>query len=368
MLLSPQDCTLFFRLHRALMFFVNQRLGVLPDTLAGPDAYAALPAETRLKVHGALQNHPELIDAFADENPFRLRDEELGIVRSWKHRVAGKFFIVRELKKYTVFLSADKEPAIAYGVVALSQPFAELVGPRLPVMTETVLLPFQGRIIYDSLLRGYNISFGSGIRRGLSDALRETKARQGIVTALPMSEHPPSVPAPRARPAPPSQEEAAEIAKAIRDSVTAFCRQHLSEEYAELCGKLADKLARKRPSPLLRGSPAAWASGIVRTIGWANFLSDKTQTPHMRLSDIDSHFGISEGTGAAKLAAIRKMLKISPFDPHWTLPSKLDDNPLIWILDVNGFLMDIRQAPREAQEVAFRKGLIPYIPADRAGG
>ena len=27
--------------------------------------------------------------------------------------------------------------------------------------------------------------------------------------------------------------------------------------------------------------------------------------------------------------------------------------------------MDIRQAPREVQEVAFEKGLIPYIPADR---
>ncbi len=35
------------------------------------------------------------------------------------------------------------------------------------------------------------------------------------------------------------------------------------------------------------------------------------------------------------------------------------------MLSVNGLLMDIRQAPREAQEVAFRKGLIPYIPADR---
>jgi len=27
--------------------------------------------------------------------------------------------------------------------------------------------------------------------------------------------------------------------------------------------------------------------------------------------------------------------------------------------------MDIRQAPREAQVVAYEMGLIPYIPADR---
>jgi hypothetical protein len=43
------------------------------------------------------------------------------------------------------------------------------------------------------------------------------------------------------------------------------------------------------------------------------------------------------------------------------------DNPMVWMLEVNGFLMDIRHAPREAQEIAFEKGLIPYIPADREG-
>ena len=59
------------------------------------------------------------------------------------------------------------------------------------------------------------------------------------------------------------------------------------------------------------------------------------------------------------------MLKIHQLEPEWTLPSRLDDNPLVWTLKVNGFLMDIRHAPREAQEIAFEKGLIPYIPADR---
>lgn len=32
------------------------------------------------------------------------------------------------------------------------------------------------------------------------------------------------------------------------------------------------------------------------------------------------------------------------------------------IIQVNGFVMDARHAPREIQEEAFRKGLIPYIP------
>ena len=46
-------------------------------------------------------------------------------------------------------------------------------------------------------------------------------------------------------------------------------------------------------------------------------------------------------------------------------PSRMEDNPLIWMLNVNGFMMDVRKAPREVQQIAFEKELIPYIPADR---
>ena len=110
-------------------------------------------------------------------------------MRSWRHLVHGKFYVFRELKKYTVFLSTDKQP-VAYGVLALSQPFEELVGPYLPVLTQTVLLPFKDTIVYDGLLSSYRISFGPGIRRSLNESFKEAKARHGIVTSLPMSDEP----------------------------------------------------------------------------------------------------------------------------------------------------------------------------------
>jgi hypothetical protein len=152
---------------------------------------------------------------------------------------------------------------------------------------------------------------------------------------------------------------------AIVGRIEAFCRAYLNEEYEVLCRKLAGVLARKRPSPLTRGKPESWASGIVRNIGWVNFLGDPSQPHHMKMTEIDEAFGVSEATGSAKAKAIRDLLKIRPIDPEWTLPSRMDDNPLIWMLEVNGLIMDIRRCPREAQEVAFEKGLIPYIPADR---
>ena len=159
--------------------------------------------------------------------------------------------------------------------------------------------------------------------------------------------------------------ETADVLATIIDMIDQFCREHLNEEYADLCRRLTDKLARKRPSPLVSGKPNTWACGIVRTIGWVNFLDDKSQTPHMKLTAIDKAFGVGESTGQGKSMLIRKMLKIRQMDPAWSLRSQMDQNPMAWMIEVNGFLVDARLLKREFQEQALRKGLIPYLPEQR---
>ncbi len=166
------------------MLFVNQRLKLVPD-ISSPEEFAALPLETRLEVRNAFLDEVGLFKAFVDENPASLSDDEMEIVLSWHHQVSGRFFVFRQLKKHMVFLSTD-DPLTAYGVVALTEPLEDLVGPYLPVMTETVLMPFRDKIIYDGLLSSYNISFGGGIKRSLNDSYRQAKKRLGIVTSLPV--------------------------------------------------------------------------------------------------------------------------------------------------------------------------------------
>jgi hypothetical protein len=101
--------------------------------------------------------------------------------------VRGTFFVLRHLKKYSIFL-AEAPQAHAYGVVGLVSPFEELIGPYLPRAVQAVLLPFEDRITYDGLLSGYSVSFGAGIRRSLDVAYRNAREREGIVTALPATE------------------------------------------------------------------------------------------------------------------------------------------------------------------------------------
>ena len=188
MLLSRDDAELFFRLHRSLMHFVNQRLGVVP-AVGSPEEFAALPLERRLDVRRAFLDRPDLI------------------------------------------------------------------------------------------LSGYNISFGGGIKRMLNDSYRQAKERLGIVTTLPAESARMQVATttkPRKRQPKRNasgSKDVNEILQYIVGMTDDFCHQHLNEEYATLCRKLAAKLSR-----------------------------------------------------------------------------------------------NVRYAPRELQEIAFEKGLVPYIPADREPG
>jgi hypothetical protein len=75
MLLTPEDAELCFKLHRALMFFVNQRLRVLPDDVASPEEFSSLPPDVRLKVRDAFLNHTDLMGAFVEENPAGLTSD-----------------------------------------------------------------------------------------------------------------------------------------------------------------------------------------------------------------------------------------------------------------------------------------------------
>ncbi len=67
-----------------------------------------------------------------------------------------------------------------------------------------------------------------------------------------------------------------------------------------------------------------------------------------------------------KSKQIMDLLKIDLMDPEWTLPSRIEDNPMAWMISVNGLIIDARHVPREIQEVAFKKGLIPYLPSTAA--
>lgn len=141
-----------------------------------------------------------------------------------------------------------------------------------------------------------------------------------------------------------------------------FCEKHLNDEYRSMIHRVVGALARKRPSPLLKGKDTVWAAAAVHAVGRVNFLDDSSQSPHCKPKVIYEFFGIAESTGQNKSKEIRDLLKMGPMSPEWTLPSRLADNPMVWMLQVDGLIVDIRYAPIELQQAAYEQGLIPFIP------
>jgi hypothetical protein len=144
-----------------------------------------------------------------------------------------------------------------------------------------------------------------------------------------------------------------------------FCRGKLNDEYRDLARVMNAALCRKRPSPLAAGQPRTWACSIIYVLGQINFLSDKATQPYMTMADVCAAFGVGQSTASAMARVISDALHAHRMDPAWMLPSLVDQNPLGWMAEVNGVLVDLREMPRDLQVIAYEKGMIPYVPADK---
>jgi len=168
-----------------------------------------------------------LIDSFIKDNHNDLSAPDREIVYSWKNFVSGRFYIVRHLKNYTIFLD-ENEPPKAYGVLGIITPLEDMIGPNLPRMVKATLLPFENRIIYDGTIFPYNILFGSGTRRSINDSYSQAKNSLGIITSLPFS----------------SEKTEISDADTLRGYLkTAYSRDAYREEIWELIRKNPDLMA-----------------------------------------------------------------------------------------------------------------------------
>jgi len=180
MTLSPNDGKLFFELMWKLQYYVNQKRGIHKN-ISSMEEYADLPTKKKMTARDELWKTPEIIESYAQENPDALPAEELEIIRKWKGLIKGSFFILRHLKKGSIFIKDNQ----VYAVHGIQDPLDEIIPSyALPQMVEAILLPFKGQIIYDGILSGYNIYFGGGIRADINHTYKVAKQKDRIITAL----------------------------------------------------------------------------------------------------------------------------------------------------------------------------------------
>ncbi|MHB8188388.1 MAG: hypothetical protein ACYDDU_20430 [Dermatophilaceae bacterium] len=68
-------------------------------------------------------------------------------------------------------------------------------------------------------------------------------------------------------------------------------------------------------------------------------------------------------TTSGGLRLIRDILKLSHFDTEFSRRALIENNPMAWMLEIDGIIVDARRLPFALQAQAFQMGLIPYVLA-----
>jgi hypothetical protein len=186
MMLTPRGVQRFYEIWFPLLHFVSRRTGLVPHF---PSTYGegSVSPNDAATLRDRLWADDALRAAFIAENPAGLSPDDLALVKSWDARVGGSFYVFRQLKKHAIFLPDRGEPR-AYAVLGLASSIDEVIPLPPPCLVEATLLPFEGKIIYDSLLRSFNLSFGSGIRSSLNETYKAAQERGMLLTSLTVGE------------------------------------------------------------------------------------------------------------------------------------------------------------------------------------
>jgi len=342
MTLTQQEITQFYKLWCALIWGINETKNIVPK-FEKPVYGKPMAQAPFIAIRAELWENPGWIDEFISNNEFGdLTEIDLGILADWrKNFVKDRFVIMKHLKKYAILMTME-EDAVLYGVCGISNPLSESVPYSLPVMVEAVLLPFKDKIIYDSFIVPYSVSFGKGMRNSFKQAFDTAKEKVGIIENMNIPPEP--VAPPKKKPKAPKEEsiavgtKGANVPKAmsvkyleVAEIIESFCNEKLNDEYKELCLQALTKLCRKRPSPLLSGKPRTWACGIVYAIGSNNYIFDKSQPINMTASEISEWFGLAKSTAGSKANDIKDLLDLHRFDNEFILPSVSATSPIPWM-------------------------------------
>jgi hypothetical protein len=338
MKLAQSEKELFYKLWYALIWGINEKHKFVP-AFKKPVYGERVNEEPFIAIRKNLWENPQWIEEFLRDNDYgELTETERGILIDWRKKfIKDKFIIMKHLAKYSVFMSLNK-PIKLYGVCGISNPIEETLRYEVPCLVETVLLPFKAKIIYDSFIAGFSISFGKGIRGSFKTSYDKARETVGIIEnmdALPVLEKLYERKSKPPKPAPPVVDtKGANVPKAmsaryieIAEIIENFCDEKLDAEYKKLCLRALAKLCRKRPSPITTGKARTWACGIVYAIGSNNFIFDKSQQINMTANDIAEWFGIAKSTAGNKAADINELLNLSYFNTEFMLQNRMDSIP-----------------------------------------
>ena len=116
-----------------------------------------------VKIIEHLADNKNLVSLFIENKRSKLTDEELKVYRDWSNFLDGEYKIMQTHNNSQVF-AWDMEAHKIYLVYGLYDPLASII-PKFPFLTNMILFPFKGRIVFDGLLLGQDVDCGNNLLR-----------------------------------------------------------------------------------------------------------------------------------------------------------------------------------------------------------
>jgi hypothetical protein len=153
----------------------------------------------------------------------------------------------------------------------------------------------------------------------------------------------------------------------VAEMINLFCNKNLNDEYYNLAIKLTTKLAKENPSNLIDCDIKTLAAAIINTIT----KTHESEMLQVSSKNLASWFQTTQTDIDKKTNSICKILNLQFIDQDQDQNTKSKvgdgydiDDRMMWLITINGFTIDIRNAAHDLQVDAYEHGLIPYIPTN----
>ena len=191
MTLSEQDAKKFFEIALPLLLWVKKRNA--KSKAASKQAWKNkyFDAREARDIWNAIWERPELLERYVKQKGDGLPEETKRVLSDWRGNfIPGPFIVTRYLDEGAVFISS--QDGRVYLVSGITSPIEEsLAAKDLPCQVKTSLIPFQGRVIYDSILEAEPGVVVSTAAQTLNQVYQDAKRDGNLIRRLPSDVPPP---------------------------------------------------------------------------------------------------------------------------------------------------------------------------------
>lgn len=186
--LNNQFAVQYYKLWYKLIYWINCKYKIVPP-FPKPVYGEKVNEQPFIVIREKLWENPKYITEFLNSSVAKdFNDTEKQTLEDWSKKfIKGKFLIHKHLKEYSVFQPFEKEldSKKLYGVYGLTNSIKDMLwDKKMPLLVEAVLLPFKGKIVHDSFIAPYGISFGGGAKESFVQFYKEANDKHGIITSL----------------------------------------------------------------------------------------------------------------------------------------------------------------------------------------